>query len=113
VESLDEQREKVAHAIDGGLQQLATHVASFQNNLRDYQNGCRSGGGPWPASGCEAHRQDLRKRLDEIRSVLEALDEEARRASVYPGVRAELRRRHGLDEDAWETLQRRARETLE
>jgi hypothetical protein len=113
VESLDDLRDKAAQAFDGGLLQLAGRVETFRSNLRDYENGCRSGGGPWPASGCDALRQDLRQRLDGIRTGLEAMDEDARRASVYPGVRAQLRRRHGLDEDAWDALLRRARETLE
>jgi hypothetical protein len=112
-ESLDDLREKTAQALDGRLRQLAGRVETFRTNLREYENGCRSGGGPWPTSGCDAIRQDLRHRLDEMRTSLETLDEEARRAAVYPGVRAELRRRHGLDEDAWDTLERRAGETLE
>jgi hypothetical protein len=113
VESLDDLRDEAARALDGGLQRLAWRVETFRSNLRDYENGCRSGGGPWPASGCDALRQDLRQRLDGIRTSLEAMDEDARRGSVYPGVRAQIRRKHGLDEDAWDALLRRAQQTLE
>lgn len=112
-ESLDDLRDKAAQAYDSSLQQLAARVESFRLAVRDYQNGCRSGGGPWPPSGCDAVREDLRHRLDEIRTSVETSDEEARRAAVYPGVRAQIRRRHGLDEEAWSALLRRSLETLE
>lgn len=112
-ESLDDLRDKAAEAYDLGLQQLAARVERFRAAVRHYQNGCRSGGGPWPPSGCDAAREDLRRRLDEIRTTIETADEEARRAAVYPGVRAQIRRRHGMDEEAWSALLRRSLETLE
>jgi hypothetical protein len=113
VESLDDQRTRASEALDQRLQQLAPRVESFRVRLRHYENGCRSGGGPWPPSGCEVARTDLQQRLAELRSAVETADEQARRSAVYPGVRAEIRRRHGLDEDAWDALLRSALATLE
>jgi hypothetical protein len=113
VESLDDQRARASEALDQRLQQLAPRVENFRVRLRDYQNGCRSGGGPWPPSGCEMARTDLQQRLAELRSGVETADEQARRSAVYPGVRAQIRRRHGLDEDAWDALLRGALATLE
>jgi hypothetical protein len=106
-------REKAAQALDRSLEQLVPRVENFRADLRHFQNGCRSGGGPWPPSGCDSIREDLRQRLEQIRTSIESAEEQARRASVYPGVRAEIRRRHGLDDDAWNALQRLARDTLE
>jgi hypothetical protein len=50
---------------------------------------------------CRAFKSRMDARLAWIREQLAALDEEARRAGVYPGVVRELRSRYGLEEDRW------------
>jgi S1-C subfamily serine protease len=49
------------------------------------------------ASGCMAYFNDFRRRAEEIRQAVAALDESARRADVYPGTRRDVLRRYRLD----------------
>ena len=47
--------------------------------------------------GCGAYYTDLQQRAADIRTGVEAADEAARRADVYPGVRRDLLRKYRLD----------------
>jgi S1-C subfamily serine protease len=111
----DLRREQASARLDAALASLARHAQQYKALEQEYDRVCRGlgpDGAPPPgvASGtsrneahpqCRAFRGDLDARLAWIREQLAALDEEARRAGVYPGVVRDLRSRHGLDEERW------------
>lgn len=112
----DLRREQAGAQLDAALAALARHAQQYRAMEEEYDRVCRGlgpDGTPPPgvapgAARTEAHPQcrDFKSQLDTrlawIRDQLAALDEEARRAGVYPGVVRDLRRRHGLDEDRWD-----------
>jgi len=51
--------------------------------------------------GHEGVLEELRRNAEEIRSQMQAAEEEARRADVYPGVRRELRQKYRLESSRW------------
>ena len=81
--------------------------------VRHFRDGCWTDAGPLPTGGCRAAREELRESFAQLRSLVEESEERARHEAVYPGVRAEIRRRHALDEDAWSALLKSATEVLE
>ena len=54
------------------------------------------------ASDCSTAFDDARQRAETIRGEVRALDERARQADVYPGVRRDARRRYRLDYAGWD-----------
>lgn len=113
---VDLRREEAGAQLDTALAALAHHARQYRAMEEEYNKVCRGlgpDGTPPPgvapgASRNEAHPQcrafkgQLDTRLAWIREQLATLDEEARRAGVYPGVVRDLRRRHGFDEDRWD-----------
>jgi hypothetical protein len=111
----DRRREAAEAQLDAALASLAGHAREYRAMEAEYGRVCRGlgpDGTPPPgvapgASPNEAHPQcrafkgRMDARLAWIREQLAVLDEEARRAGVYPGVVRDLRSRYGLDEDRW------------
>ncbi|HJV88752.1 MAG TPA: trypsin-like peptidase domain-containing protein [Holophagaceae bacterium] len=52
--------------------------------------------------GTEGRMDDFRRALDQLKALLLAADEEARKADVYPGTRRDLKAKYGLDHRFWE-----------
>lgn len=110
----DLRREAASARLDAALASLARHAREYWAMEQEYDRVCRGigpdGTPPGLALGtsrneahpqCRAFKSRMDERLAWIREQLGALDEEARRAGVYPGVVRELRSRYGLDEDRW------------
>ena len=54
------------------------------------------------ASGYEQNFTSLRAAADQLKANLESMEEDARKAGVYPGVRRDLRRQYRLDYPGWD-----------
>lgn len=55
-----------------------------------------------PVLGYEQTYASLRSAADQLKGRLETVEEEARKAGVYPGVRRDLRRQYRLDYPGWD-----------
>ncbi|GLH74883.1 hypothetical protein GETHLI_33850 [Geothrix limicola] len=55
-----------------------------------------------PVKGHESKLTDLRQALENLRSRSRDIEDEARRADVFPGTRRDLRQRYHLDDRGWE-----------
>jgi len=53
-------------------------------------------------TGCAPELRDLQAAADRVRSAMQQLEESARRADIYPGVRRDIRRKYSLDWDGWD-----------
>jgi len=113
LESLDDRRQRAAEELNRAFEQIAVKAERVRMEMRHYRDGCWTDAGPLPTSGCSGARQELRENFEQLRSQVEDAEERARHEAVYPGVRAEIRRRHALDEEAWNALLRSATEILE
>lgn len=111
----DLRREAATADLEAALAALARVAREYTAMEEEYGRACRGFGPdgtppPGVAPGtalseahpqCRAFKSRMDARLAWIREQLAALDEEARRAGVYPGVVRELRSRYGLEEDRW------------
>ncbi|MBI3132480.1 MAG: trypsin-like peptidase domain-containing protein [Acidobacteria bacterium] len=52
--------------------------------------------------GTEARLGDYRRNLEQLRELLQAAEDDARKADVYPGTRREVKARHEMDHRFWE-----------
>ena len=116
----DRQRDRAAAVLDAQLTAVARQAdqldASLNRFLAAYFQGRVQGGPARPffalferdafqgtfVRGSEARLEDFRKAALDLRAFLQLAEEQARRADVYPGVRRDLRSRHGLDDRWWE-----------
>ncbi|MDP1830457.1 MAG: trypsin-like peptidase domain-containing protein [Geothrix sp.] len=55
-----------------------------------------------PVKGLEAGYSELRQAAEALRTALQEVEDQARRADVFPGTRRELRQRHRLEHRGWE-----------
>ncbi len=55
-----------------------------------------------PVKGYESRLNDLRTAADALRNALHEVEEEARKADVFPGTKRALRQRYHLDHRGWE-----------
>jgi hypothetical protein len=55
-----------------------------------------------PVKGYEARAADLRQTADRLRNHLQDIEDQARRADVFPGTRRDLRQRYRLEHRGWD-----------
>ena len=116
----DVMRDEGAAQFERVLQAAARRADSLDDYWTRFRNACRAtvapnGGdrewfGVWdrPPSfntadaQCTRWLSDITEMAGVVRTAMASADETARTASVYPGVRRELRRKYKLDWDGWE-----------
>jgi S1-C subfamily serine protease len=116
----DVMRDEGAAQFERVMQAAARRADSLDDYWSRFRNACRvtvepNGGdrewfGVWdrPPSfntadaQCTSWLSDIRQMAGAVRTAMASADEVARTASVYPGVRRELRRKYKLDWDGWE-----------
>jgi hypothetical protein len=107
------QFERVMQAAARRADSLDDYWARFRNACRvtvEPNGGDREWFGVWdrPPSfnrsdaQCSSWLSDIGQMAGVVRTTMASADEAARTASVYPGVRRELRRKYKLDWDGWE-----------
>jgi hypothetical protein len=55
-----------------------------------------------PVKGYEAKLTEFRQAVDQLREQSREIEDQARRADVFPGTRRDLRQRFHLDDRGWE-----------
>jgi hypothetical protein len=116
----DAARERGSRAYEQTITQIARAADGLDDRWRSFTRVCYRGpiGGsfdrPWFAlfdqramrgtvpSGCEATFGDIQQTAERIRNAVQAGDESARRADVFPGVRRDVLRRYHLDYAGWD-----------
>jgi len=116
----DTDRDQGVASYERTMQSLARRADSIDDYWNRFRTTCRppgpftSGGREWfsvwdrppaidPRDGqCVQWVGELTQLANGVRLSMSAADETARAASVYPGVRRDLRRKHRLDWDGWE-----------
>ncbi len=116
----DHQRDQAARAFEAHVAAVAKAAdqleASLQRFLANYFDGRINGTFDRPlfalaernafqgtfVRGAESRLEDYRRNLDQLRSHLQAAEDEARKADVYPGSRRDVKAKHGLDQRFWE-----------
>jgi hypothetical protein len=102
--------ERALVALERALVALERRSATLRQRLRVYEEGCR---GRFNVMGCPGLKQEIEGLLREIGAGLQAAEDSARRAWVYPGTVREIRQRHGLDAESWSELTKGLREALQ
>jgi len=116
----DTARQQATRAFEQAIGQVARRADALDNQWRSFKGSCYEGrvvgsfDHEWFAlwdqhamqgavsHGCGAAYGDIRRNAQDIRNEVLALEEAARRADVFPGVRRDIRRRYRLDYSAWE-----------
>ncbi|HJV47835.1 MAG TPA: trypsin-like peptidase domain-containing protein [Geothrix sp.] len=75
-------------------------VGTFDRNFYAlWEKGALQGG---PVKGYESKLSEVRQAADQLRDQSRQVEEQARRADVFPGTRRDLRQRYHLDDRGWE-----------
>jgi hypothetical protein len=114
-DAIDQRRLEADRSYETAVGELARRADALDGQWKSFAAQCYQGqvagtfDRPWfalwdaaamqgvVASGCMAYFNDFRRRAEEIRRAVAALDESARRADIYPGTRRDVLRRHRLD----------------
>ncbi len=120
---IDTSRQEGLQRFETAIRQLARQADEVDRRWAQYTSACRGGrqtnavpyGRDWfgvwatPAatnneglSECRSLLGDIVRVAIEIRSRMQAAEEEARRASVYPGTRRDIRRKYAMDWTGWD-----------
>jgi len=112
-------RERATQAYEQALGAVAQRADALDDRWRSFVKNCYEGpivgsfSHAWfalydaramqgaVAPGCAPYFDEIRQGADQIRSVIGALDEAARKADVYPGTRRDVLRKYRLDNPAW------------
>ncbi len=111
----DQRRLDAIRAFEGAIAQVARAADALDGQWTSFMASCYEGrivgtfDRPWFAlwdqramqgvvsSNCSPYFDDLRRRANEIRQAVVGIDEAARRADIYPGIRRDVLRKHRLD----------------
>jgi hypothetical protein len=104
---MDVEREAGEKRLEQSLARLAAVMAQLSENARQFEVVCLGRRGE-PRSCARLH-EDMASAGESLARGLESAEDEARRASVHPGVVRDLRQKHGLEEDSWKELQDKVR----
>jgi hypothetical protein len=99
----DVRREQVEQRLEQTLARLQGEMTRLSGNTREFQSICLGTRGE--ASSCARLFNDIATATDTVDRELQQAEEDARRASVVPGVLRDLRQRHGLEESSWTEMQ--------
>jgi Trypsin-like peptidase domain len=120
VSDVDSARQQATRAYEQAMGQVARRADSLDDQWRSFKGVCYEGrvagsyDHEWFAvfdqramqgavsSGCGRAFGDIRRAAQDIRNDVLALDEAARQADVFPGVRRDIRRRYHLDYTGWD-----------
>jgi hypothetical protein len=116
----DQKRDRAAQVYEAQIASAAKACAqleaSFQRFLASYFQGEVKGEFERPVfalaeprafqgtfvRGTESRLEDYRRSLEEIRAYVQAAEDGARQADVYPGTRRDVKGRYGMDHRYWE-----------
>jgi len=117
--SADQRRDVAAREYEEALTQVAKRADAIDREWARFRSACYQGRVPgsfdreWFAllepnavrptlsAECEAYRGQLTDAAEQVRAVMAACDETARRAGMYPGVQRDIRSRFRLEYSGW------------
>jgi hypothetical protein len=117
--SPDERRELAAREYEGVLTQVAKRADTIDREWARFRSACYqdriagsfdrewfvlfepNGLRPLLSAECDTYRSQLAAAAEEVRAVMAACDEAARRAGVYPGVQRDIQSRFRLEYSGW------------
>jgi hypothetical protein len=103
----DLEREAGEKQLEQSLAKLGAVMAQLSENARQFEAICLGRRGE-PRSCARLH-DDVASASETLARGLEGAEDEARRASIPPGVVRDLRQKRGLEEGAWKDLEERVR----
>jgi hypothetical protein len=116
----DRTRTDAARLYEQALAKLARRADSLDDDWRKFRRDCYKGAiagqfdREWfslydpklvqglVAYGCGGFFGDIRTEAFTIKNTIEGMEEEARKADIYPGTRRDLRRKYRLDYSGWD-----------
>lgn len=103
----DLEREAGEKRLEQSLARLVTAMAQLSENAGQFEAVCLGRRGD-PRSCARLH-EAIASAAESLARGLEGTEDEARHASVSPGLVRDLRQKHGLQEESWKGLQDRVR----